>query len=250
MTKEVSESTRQKLREIHTGMKHTEATKLKLREINLGKKHSLATRLKMSQSRIGNKNCLGSKHTLLTRLKISLAHMGNKYAQGKSHSCSPMTRAKISEANKGHNYSPTPESNAQRAKTMSQVWQNPRYKARVLRAIIASNNKSPTKPEQKVLDAIKEYKLPFNFNGNYGGVIIAGKCPDFVSQDGLKCVVEVAGVYWHKPKYEQERITLFHAEGYETLVLWDINILKFSSEEIAQELTMFLEKVKATRGLA
>lgn len=200
-------------------------------------------------ARQGNQNPLGYRHSPLTRLKMSLVKVGKSYNKGRGHPISVEARRKIGEKQKGHGYRGGETSRLKTAESMRRVWSDPEYKARVLVNIIVSNHKSPTKPEQKVLDVIREYKLPFNFNGNNGGIIIAGKCPDFVSRNGLKCVVEVAGSYWHKSSYEQERITLFRAEGYETLVLWDTNIMRFSSEEIAQELIMFLGKVKSARAI-
>lgn len=222
------------------GHRQTEETKRKLRAQNIGKKHSLETRKKMSITRQGNQNCLGHRHSSLTRLKMSLAKIGNKYNTGRGHTLSKETRLKISQRMMGHGFRGTEESKRKTAESMTRVWSNPEYKSKVLKAIIASNHRGPTKPEQQVLDAIKEHNLPFSYNGNNGDTIIAGKCPDFISKDGLKCVIEVAGHYWHKPKYEQERVALFNSTGYKTLVLWDSNIIKLNSAEIAQIISNFL----------
>jgi hypothetical protein len=68
----VSEETKQKLREINTGKKHSEETKQKLRDHIISKE----TRLKMSLSRTKEKNPMWKKqHTEEAKRKMSESHI-------------------------------------------------------------------------------------------------------------------------------------------------------------------------------
>ncbi len=86
----VSEETKQKLREINLGKKHTEETRKKMSlcrkgELNssFGKVVSNETKAKISQANLGNKVWLGRRHTEATKEKISIAKTKNKQ-NGKS----------------------------------------------------------------------------------------------------------------------------------------------------------------------
>lgn len=78
---------------------HTTETREKLRLINTGKKHSAETRAKLSRALLGNKNTLGYTPTAETRAKLAAALMGNTHLLGHKHTAE--TRAKMSLAHSG-----------------------------------------------------------------------------------------------------------------------------------------------------
>lgn len=121
----LSDETRVKMSNTHTGMRHSEETKRKmsrahvgkhvsdetrkkLSEANLGKKHSAETRRKMSESTKGH------SHSDETKRKISELHRRENLSAktrkklsdaGKGRNCSEATRKRISMANTGKKHS-------------------------------------------------------------------------------------------------------------------------------------------------
>lgn len=77
-----------------------EETKDKLRAINIGKKHSKAAREKMSKSHLGNQNAKGYKFTAEQRAHLSAAQSGEKNGfYGKKHSEKTREKMRNNHAN-------------------------------------------------------------------------------------------------------------------------------------------------------
>lgn len=119
----VSEETKDRLRSIGLGRKHSKETKGKMSKSHIGKikspetraklslankgqvpwikglTHSEETKKKLSASKMGNKVWLGRKHTKSTCDKISDLKKGNKYFLGKNHS--EETKKKLSASKLG-----------------------------------------------------------------------------------------------------------------------------------------------------
>ena len=85
---------------------------------------------------------------------------------------------------------------------------------------IKSFHKSPNKPEQRLINIIEKYQLPYKFVGN-GEFILGGKNPDFMNINGEKKLIEIYGTYWHRNENPEDRIDLFKEYGFETLIFWE-----------------------------
>jgi len=101
---------------------------------------------------------------------------------------------------------------------------------------LQSFHRSPNKPEQKLIEIIDKYNLPYKFVGN-GEFIIGGKNPDFLNINGEKKLIEIYGIYWHRNDNPEDRINLFKQYGFNTIIFWEnelddvekiVNIIKNS----------------------
>jgi len=113
-------------------------------------------------------------------------------------------------------------------------------------------HKKPTSIEQKLIDIINKYNLPFKYVGD-GSVIIYGLNPDFIECNGRKKIIEVFGGAFHNPEktfkkklswkqQEWGRKAIYSQLGYDCLILWDDEINKLSEIEIVNKIKKFLEE--------
>lgn len=117
-----------------------------------------------------------------------------------------------------------PEIREKHSQIIKKLHKDPKFQSKRLRGVL----KKPTRPEQKLMDIIKKYDLPFKYVGN-GEIIIHGLNPDFIECNGRKQIIEVFGDYWHKertkniPVYHTEkgRKAIFANYGYKTLIIWE-----------------------------
>lgn len=95
---------------------------------------------------------------------------------------------------------------------------------RQVRAILKGLHLRPNRPEQKLIDIIKDNNFPFVYVGD-GKVVIERFCPDFIDNNGSKRVIEVFGDYWHRlpevMKRDERRLATFGKYGFKTLVIWE-----------------------------
>jgi len=96
-------------------------------------------------------------------------------------------------------------------------WKNPEYRRKMLRMLMTVN--PPSKAELELKAFIEKHGLPFSYVGD-GKVIIAGKCPDFINNNGGKQVIEFFGFWKHTKEEAEERKKLFRQYGFDTLILW------------------------------
>ena len=61
--------------------------------------------------------------------------------------------------------------------------------------------------------------LPYKFVGN-AGLIIHGKCPDFVHTGGKRKLIELFGERWHPEADELKTVEFYIRAGYSTLIIW------------------------------
>ena len=134
--------------------------------------------------------------------------------------------AKIKEINK------RPEIIAKRSRTMKMLWQNKKYREKVIRNTLNAQKISPNKPEKCLIKLLNKL-LPneYKFVGN-GKIILDGFCPDFINTNGQKKIIEHFGCYWHKclecgfakrklrPK-DVGRLKTYKKYGYKTLIIWE-----------------------------
>ena len=126
-----------------------------------------------------------------------------------------------------------------RATVNKLVWSNMESRGRRIANILRAVSRRPTKPENRVMAIIKNYKLPFKYTGD-GSFIVAGLNPDFVNCNGEKIAIEVFGDFWHNEKAhgqpartEQGRKRIFGEYGWDLVVLWESKMKSLTDEELA-----------------
>lgn len=211
--------------------KETDERLLKFSIDMKGKHFSPATEFKK-----GEKVRLGAHQTVESRLKMSLHQQGRiasaktrkllsknnpRYWLGKKR---PDIAKLMSIINKGrHNrlgFSSTEKTKILLRKIMKERWKLPSYREKQIPLILKGLMKRPTKLEANLINLADKENLPLKYTGD-GSVIINGANPDFISTDGSKSLIEVAGRYWHPKSYARQRYKIFAKEGYKTLVIWD-----------------------------
>ena len=158
----------------------------------------------------------------------------------------------LSESRKGKKY---PKLSKVKQIQMKKLWENVEFRKRMIKALLKGNLKKPTKPEQRLINVIKKFNLPFKYVGD-GKVLIYGLCPDFIECNGRKIVIEVFGDYWHKEKkninwYQTEwgRKAIYSQLGYKCIIFWESELVNryngkmLSDEEILNKIKSFLKKV-------
>jgi len=127
------------------------------------------------------------------------------------------------------------------AKANRESWQDPEKRAKRMSNMLKASFKRPTQPEQRLIDLIAKYNLPYRYTGD-GSFIVAGLNPDFVEVNGRKLAVDVFGDYWHNIKQdepartEQGRKAIFADYGWELVVLWEHEINNLPEEELVAQL--------------
>lgn len=106
--------------------------------------------------------------------------------------------------------------------------------------------KKPTCPEQRIINIIEKYNLPFKYVGD-GSFILHNLNPDFIRDDNKKQIIEIFGIAFHTSdireikwnRTEFGRKAIFSQLGYDTLILWDTQIKNMADEEIAKKIKSF-----------
>jgi very-short-patch-repair endonuclease len=106
------------------------------------------------------------------------------------------------------------------SKKSKMLWENPFYRQKVVQAVLKAVHKKPNKKESELIAIIEKNRLPFKYVGD-GKIIIEGRCPDFINNNGGKQIIELYGDYWHRNDNPQERIDFFRRYGYTTLIVWE-----------------------------
>jgi len=208
----------------------------------------------------------GKRLSKLDKLHKSLARKGRAHSEE--------TRRKISESRKGTPFTEEHKENLKLAHkgftgkhhneegkekirygvTIAQkkLWQDPEYKNRQTKAILAGQHLRPTRPEG-ILQELLESVLPGYYVYTGDGIIrkfyFNGMTPDFTSCDGQKKVIEVFGDYWHgklvtgkEPQESaQQRINKFAVFGFDCLVIWEheVNETEIDPTELIEEILEF-----------
>ena len=114
---------------------------------------------------------------------------------------------------------------------MKEQWQDPNYVKKQMQARSVKQNKLENKFEN-ILNSY--FPNVWDFVGD-GKLIVSGKCPDF--WDGHRRIIEIFGCYFHScpihfqhngagPNDEKDRIALFEAQGYKTILIWEHDVRK------------------------
>lgn len=89
-----------------------------------------------------------------------------------------------------------------------------------LQKAFAAMNVRPNHPEQKLIDLIEKYKLPWKYVGD-GQVMLGGKFPDFINTNGRKAVLEVFGDHWHDIFDIARKTYHYQQYGFDCLIIWE-----------------------------
>jgi len=120
---------------------------------------------------------------------------------------------------------------------------NPYYRKKVMAS------RRPTRLEAKLIEIIREYKLPYKYTGD-GSFLIGNLNPDFVNTDGDKIAIEVFGNYWHSPsspdfgprKEEEYRRKVLSEYGWSLIVIWESELKELSKDQLAERIAKGLSE--------
>jgi very-short-patch-repair endonuclease len=125
-------------------------------------------------------------------------------------------------------------------------WQSKEYRERVIKAILKGLLKRPTRVERKFINLIEKYDLPFNYCGD-GSLLIGGKCPDFVENNGRKLCIEVSNKEFRRGKthknpeeYQKNRMEHFAKYGWNCLVLWEEELI--NEQQVLNKVQNFVKE--------
>jgi len=213
--------------------------------------HSDETKHQIAFGHIGIQTCLGKKNALGYRHTPEMKAYLSKINKG--HVVSPETKGKISVGNMGKACSKevrkrirdTHLANRDRlVMNGRKAWEDPEKVAVMMANMLKARQKKPNRLEERFqifLD--KHFPNAWRYVGD-GGLIISGKCPDFVNVNGRKQIIEIFGDYWHQGEDEQGRIKIFENYGFDTLVLWESEINLMTEEEMVKCIEQFAVKTQ------
>ncbi len=248
----ISEEHKRKIGEGNTGKVKSEEVRLQMSLTRTGKPLSQFHRDRMKGRKSWNK---GKHLTELDRLHKSLAQKGRVHSEESKRNMSESRKGTpFAEEHKenlklahkgftGRHHSEEGKEKIRHGVTIAQkkLWQDPEYKNRQTKAILAGQHLRPTRPEA-ILQELLESVLPSYYAYTGDGVIrklyFNGITPDFTSCDGEKKVIEVFGDYWHsrlvtgrEPQEDvQKRIDKYAVFGYDCLVIWESEINEIETD--------------------
>lgn len=171
---------------------------------------------------LGEKNPFyGRKHTEETKTKISRAKEGvHVHSAEFKQRQSQITRKRWAN----------PEYKKKQSEIQRRLWKDTEVRSKRIKATRKALFIRPTLPEQRVINLIQEYGLPFRYVGD-GEVVVAGLNPDFIDIENKK-IIEVFGRAFHDPEesfkdkipWHQQywgRLARYSQKGYDCLILWD-----------------------------
>lgn len=181
-----------------------------------------------------------------------LAAMAEKLKGHKNPSLGEWNRSHNSENNSRKKGLPlSDETKEKMSRSHKLQWQNPKYRASQLRALMRGLKKRPTKPEQILNNVVTKHFPQFRYNGNLNeGVVLASLIPDFVNVNGKKEIIEVFGDYFHSPEVvgsrwqgsELGKIMAYNSVGYHCLVIWEHELKESTEEDIVRKIETFCEQ--------
>lgn len=214
----------------------------------LGKTHSEESNEKNRQSHLGKKQSEKDKEKQRQSMLKFYAENPDAIKRGKDHPMygtkrSEKTKKSIGESRRGkpitETYSDPETYREKRKKKQKELWEDPGYREKQIRAIMKGNRfPKPNKAEKKLTEILdNNFPGEFKYVGN-GDVIIGGKNPDFININEEKQIIELFGHFWHKKEDEPKRIDCFKKYGYRTLVIWESELKKIP--ELIDKLKSFI----------
>ena len=215
---------RKKNGESNNGMKgkhHSKESKEKMSKAKKGKKRkpfSEETKEKMSKN---HANCSGDKN--------SKGMNGKHHSKESKEKMREVRKRKPSTGMNGKHHSK--ESKTKQSESMKQLWADPNsvyHTEEYWQKVNLGEDIRPNKPEIKILNILNEiFPNEWKYVGDFK-FWIDGKNPDFINHNEKK-IIEHFGIWYHGRKmtgkeeklHEQERISHFKKEGYDTLIIWE-----------------------------
>lgn len=209
----------------------TEEIRKKQIEFKKGIHFSPRTEFKKGDSRlVGNKINLGRKHTEEWKRKNSELSktrwkdeeyrkiVGNAISIGQKNSnFSERVGKKMKEHWKN------PEYRIKQSVIRKQIWENEEHREKTIKAILKGLIRRPTSLEQKFIEIIQKYNLPYKYVGN-GSFLIGFKNPDFININGDKSCIEVANRFHHQGNWAEKRKEHFKKFGWDCAVIFEDEI--------------------------
>jgi len=166
--------------------------------------------------------------------------------KGRSHT--NKSKKLLRAAMKGRHNSPQTEFTSER---MTALWKDPEFRNKTIERTVRAMHITPNRIEQRIINIINESRMPFKFVGD-GKVVIYGLCPDFISTDGTKRIIEVFGDIFHDPDkavyrkinwkcQEFGRSFIFSQHGYDTLIIWENEMRSSTDEELCLKIKRFIK---------
>lgn len=231
-------------------LKHREALSI----VQKGRHYSPATEFKKGQC----SPFQGKHHTKETRLKLSQLHKGKHNSPSTEFTSERVTAPEFEERKICglREIMNQPEYKEKRREISVRLCQDPTYIAKIshsqemrkylsqlakervkdpeyMRKILS--NRRPTDIEQRIIDIIEKYSLPYRYTGN-GTFKVDGKYPDFVNTNGEKIAIDIFGDRWHSPDEIPERKAAFAEYGWRLIIIWGHEVKKLSEPELLAEL--------------
>lgn len=108
-----------------------------------------------------------------------------------------------------------------RSESCKRTWQNPEYRDKQIKAIMAGSSARPNNAEYllgKLINIACPNEYEYSGNGSY---VIGGMAPDFFNINSKKKVIEMFGDHWHQGEDPQIKIDKYFKSGYDCLVIWE-----------------------------
>ena len=198
----------------YIGKPRSEETKRKISDANKNRIYSTETIEKMSIA--AKKRCEDNnyKEKISTTLKNTYRMGYESPMKGRHHS--EESRKKISLNLKKY-FKDNPDSLKKHSIIMKNLFKND---INHIRKVLKYSNKEPNISEMKIFKLLQQhYHDEWKYTGN-GGIVINGKCPDFINANGKKQIIELFGEKWHKKEDEEIRKNVFKEYGFNTLIIW------------------------------
>jgi len=191
---------------------------------------------KIRESKLGDKNPAKRPEVREKMKKVSKEVQNRPEVKEKSRKTAieqwkdPEVRKKTKKACK--KAANRPEVKEKRRNFMLECWKDPEYREKQIRAIFKGMNRSPSKLENRLISFFARHNLDFKYSG-CGTLIIGGKVPDFYSFLFKNKLIEVGNIDCYrmfkpditKQKYTQSRKKHFAKYDFQTLVIWDDELL-------------------------
>jgi G:T-mismatch repair DNA endonuclease (very short patch repair protein) len=188
---------------------------------------SVNARSRMRAANLGNKNACG-KRTPEQCAKIA---EGTKLGMSKEV-CEQIS---IGNEKKWEDPDYRKRTCASDSKAMKQRWQN----LESARKLVSSWHTTPTQPEILVGRLLNElFAGEFFYNGN-GPIVVGGRTPDFVHNNGQNLAIAVNGNYWHKDEDVHKIKRHYAKHGYKLLIIWESE-LKTNIDHCMSKISKFV----------
>jgi hypothetical protein len=163
----------------------------------------------------------GRHHSQATRRILRLANLGRHFSQ---QHCTRMSEALCGRISPMKGRHPSKSARKKMSAAAITRWQDPEFRNKQVKALMKSWHKRPNELEVLAGTLLHDlYPRKFSYNGN-GPIIVGGKVPDFIHNNGRKLVINVNGDYFHKEENVHDVKRHYAKHGYSLLVIWQSEI--------------------------